>query len=174
MPVAQLYAVVGDANVRRNMTQMNIASREAMGTAKVIDCSALSDFAEALRSVPSDTTVCLVQCLTSFLASAKDGGTIFGTVDPVLSDFVAILREFCAAHRSLQVVVAPPNVSNYTSLVPPELAAGFSSVFVLVQFQPASEPSRVAKLCLPGLVPRRSSSYPRGWPPLCAASVRRV
>ena len=108
MPVAQLYAVVGDGNVRRNMTQMNNASRPSMVTAKVIDCQSAALFTSALQQVPLDTTVCIVESVTSFLVAAQDSGSIFGTIDPVLTDFANTLGEFCAARNTLQVVVAPP------------------------------------------------------------------
>ena len=70
MPISQIFTVVGDANVRRNMTAMNIASRPSMSTAKVVDCDAAVNLVPALASVSEDTTVCIVQCITSFLVSA--------------------------------------------------------------------------------------------------------
>ena len=108
MPPAQLYVVIGDSNVRRNMTQMTMASREAMTTAKVVDCVALSSLAQTLREVPAEATVLLVQSLTSFLVSAEDAGTIFGTIDPVLGEFNTLIRGFATSRHALQVMVAPP------------------------------------------------------------------
>ena len=131
MPVPQLYTVIGDANVRRNMTAMNVASREAMTTARVIDCSDLASFAQALQQVSQDTTVCLVQCLTSFLVAANDAGTIFGTVDPVIGEFSNQLRGFSASRGNLQVLVAPPMYRPFPVWYRnhlPEVAQQFSSL----------------------------------------------
>ena len=108
MPPAQLYTVIGDSNVRRNMTAMNVASREAMSTAKVIDCLAITTLAQALRDVSVDTTVLLIQCLTSFLVVCEDTGSIFGSIDPTLGEFKAMVCDFAASHQALQVLVAPP------------------------------------------------------------------
>ena len=131
MPVPQLFTVIGDANVRRNMTAMNVASRESMTTAKVIDCSELNDFAQALRQVSQDTTVCLVQCLTSFLVAANDAGTIFGTVDPVIGEFSTQLRGFSASRNNIQILVAPPMYRPcpvWYRMHLPEVAQQFSSL----------------------------------------------
>ena len=108
MPPAQLYTVVGDANIRRNMTNMNAASREAMTTARVIDCLALATLAQALRDVSADTTVLLVQCITSILVSSPDAGSVFGTIDPVLGEFNTLVRGYASSHQAVQVLVAPP------------------------------------------------------------------
>ena len=133
---AQLYTVVGDTNVRRNMTTMNVASRVAMTNAKVIDCLTLSRFAETLNSVSADTTVCIVQCLTSFLVACQDTGSIFGTIDPALAEFAEVLRQYCASRPTLSVSVAPPlyrsSPSWYrTSL--PQIAQQFSTVLTSKQ-----------------------------------------
>ena len=108
MPVAQLFAIIGDGNVRRNMTATNIASRPAMPTAKIIDCVSSSTFRQGLRDVPDNCTICVVQCLTAILAGTIDTGSIFSTVDPVLTEFGSVLREFCASRSNLLVTVMPP------------------------------------------------------------------
>ena len=108
MPVTDVYTVIGDGNVRRNMTTMNIASRPSMGTARVSDCVALPLFSEALVNVSAETTVCVVQPISSFLASSVDTGSILSTIDPVMTEFSIQLRRFCAARSALQVIVAPP------------------------------------------------------------------
>ena len=108
MPTAALYAVVGDVNIRRNMTAMNVASRVNMASAKLIDCSTASSLVQALKTVPDNTSVCVVQCISSILASVQDTGSIFGTIDPILADFAGVLREFCSSRVDLQVTVAPP------------------------------------------------------------------
>ena len=46
--MSRMISVVGDDNVRRNMTGLNIASREAMKNSQVIDCAVLASFDTAL------------------------------------------------------------------------------------------------------------------------------
>ena len=104
----QLFTLIGDANVRRNMTTMNAASRECMASAKVVDCKELSSLAQCLRDISSDTTVCLIQSVTAFLVSTPFSGTVFGSIDPILTDFAQQIREFCTARPSVQVFIGPP------------------------------------------------------------------
>ena len=135
----QLFAVIGDANVRRNMTQMNMGSRQSMSTAKVIDCSSLSGHAQALREVPDDATVCVVQCLTGFLVSATDAGSVFSTIDPVLAEFNTTLRGFVEARHSVKVLMAPPMFHPLPAWYRqhfPEVAHQFSSVFIHKKYLP--------------------------------------
>ena len=108
MPVHHVFAVVGDSNVRRNMTTMNAASRASMTSAAIIDCSLLASFAAALSSVAADVTVLIIQCLTSFLASATDTGSVYGTIDPILTEFSGQLLDFCSRRSATLVIVAPP------------------------------------------------------------------
>ena len=108
MPGGQLYVIIGDLNVRQNMTAMNIASREAMSTARVIDCLALSDLAQAMRDVPNEAGICIVQSITSFLVGAAEAGTVYGSVDPVLAEFNTTLRSFASSRASTHIMVAPP------------------------------------------------------------------
>ena len=99
-----LFSIVGDSNVRRNMTSLNIASREAMKSAEVIDCNAITSLDAALSSVRSESSVCLVACITEFLLSAGECGTILSTIDPVLASFAQKLSSFCGTRETLQVV----------------------------------------------------------------------
>ena len=79
-----------------------------MGTAKVIDCHSTQAFITALREVPADANVGIIQSITSFLAAAVDTGSIYGTIDPVLAEFASKVGEFCLAKPDLQVMLAPP------------------------------------------------------------------
>ena len=108
MAASHLFTVVGDGNVRRNMTTMNRASRPAMSNAKVIDCLALSTVRSSLLEVPEAANVCIFQSVSAILASSADTGSIFGTIDPVLTELASVLREFCEARSSIQILVAPP------------------------------------------------------------------
>ena len=108
MPPAQLIAVIGDDNVRRNMTVMNRSSRPLMETAKVIDCHTSATLRQALKDVPQEVTGCIIQSVSSIIAAAADAGSVFSTIDPVLTEFSATISEFCSAKASLQVLVAPP------------------------------------------------------------------
>ena len=98
-----MISVVGDDNARRNMAGLSIASREAMKSSQVIDCSVLANLEAALDSVRSDSTVCIVASITEFLVASGDCGTIFSTIDPILATFAQKLYDFCGRRQTLKV-----------------------------------------------------------------------
>ena len=52
--MSRLISIIGDANVRRNMTGLNVGSREAMKNAQVIDYAAPAPFDQVLKEVRAD------------------------------------------------------------------------------------------------------------------------
>ena len=98
-----MISVVGDDNIRRNMTGLNLASREAMKNSQVIDCAALASLDAALESVRPESTVCIVATISEFLVAAGDCGTIFSTIDPILATFAQKLHDFCGRRQTLKV-----------------------------------------------------------------------
>ena len=101
--MSRLFSVVGDSNVRRNMTGLNTASREAMKSAQVIDCESLAAFEAALTEVRAESNVCIIAALTGFILASGDCGTINSAIDPVLDSVSKKLAQFCNARRDLQV-----------------------------------------------------------------------
>ena len=98
-----LFSVIGDSNVRRNMTGLNIASREVMKLSQIIDCASLSSLDAALGEVRRESNVCIVATITDFLLTPGDCGTISSAIDPVLDSFKTKLTAFCNARQDLQV-----------------------------------------------------------------------
>ena len=103
MSVSRLFTVIGDMNIRRNMTELNIASRESMKNAQVIDCVSLVAFDEALSNIRKESSVLIVAAVTEFIMSIGDCGTVASTIDPVLSELTNKLCGFCLLRPNLQV-----------------------------------------------------------------------
>ena len=103
--MSRLVSVVGDSNVRRNFTRLNIASRESMKNAEVLDCSTLSSLDAALGDVRSESSQCIVACISEFLVVAGECGTILSSIDPVLASFAQKLTSFCNSRQHLQVQI---------------------------------------------------------------------
>ena len=101
--MSRLFSIVGDSNVRRNMTGLNTASREAMRTAQVVDCDVLASFEASLNEVRAESKVCIVASITNFILASGDCGTINSAVDPVLDSVSKKLTQFCNARLDLQV-----------------------------------------------------------------------
>ena len=115
--MSRLVSIIGDGNVRRNMTGLNIASREAMKTAQVVACDDLVSLDGALLAVRPESAICIVAATTEPLVSAQRDGTLFATVDPILSELVTKLSTFCLSRPALQLLVAPLSVPAQACLV---------------------------------------------------------
>ena len=103
-----LFSIVGDSNVRRNMTGLNIASRETMKKAQIVDCPAITSLDASLNQVRVESNVCIVAVITDFLLTAGDCGTVSSSIDPILDSFSKRLIAFCAARQDLQVCLETP------------------------------------------------------------------
>ena len=101
--VSKLYTIIGDANVRRNMIGMTIASRESMKAAQIIDCVHLSTLDNALNEVCADSSMLVLASMTEFIVSSGDCGTIFSSIDPVLADVATKICGFCSHRPTLKV-----------------------------------------------------------------------
>ena len=98
-----LFSIIGDGNVRRNMTGLNIASRESMKAAQVIDYAAPGSFDDAFKEIRPESTVCIIAALTDLLLSGGGGGTVFASIGrgPRSPSIVAGLRRVPRAHLVL-------------------------------------------------------------------------
>ena len=103
MSITRLFTVIGDANFRRNMTGLNTASRESMKMAQIIDCNHLNTLDNALNEVRAESSVLVIASMTEFIVSSGDCGTIFSSIDPVLTSVATKIGGFCAFRPSLQV-----------------------------------------------------------------------
>ena len=84
------------------MTGLNVASREIMKTAQVIDCAALANLEAALNEVKAETEVLIVASITEFLLSNGDCGTIHSSIDPVLTTFASKMTAYCGYRPNLK------------------------------------------------------------------------
>ena len=102
MSVGKLFSIIVDANVRRNMTGLNIASRESMKSAQVIAYNGVGSIDTAFQEVRDNSNVCIVAAITDLLLSGGDCGTVAASVDPLLGVFSDRVFNFCAARPALQ------------------------------------------------------------------------
>ena len=108
MSVTRLFTVIGDPNVRRNMTGLNMASRDSMKSAQVIACDNLLSLDQALFEVRAESTVCIISAITNMLLEADDTGTVASSIESVITNFKSKIIALCSLRTALQVVVAPP------------------------------------------------------------------
>ena len=101
--MSRLFSIIGDSNIRRNMTGLNVASRESMKTAQIIDCTTLPNIDNSFHEVRAESEVLILAAITDFLISGGNCGTIFSTIDPILATFTTKVMTFCAFRPNLQV-----------------------------------------------------------------------
>ena len=99
--MARQISIIGDANVTRNMTGLNVASREVLKTAQVINFS--NPIEQSFQQVRAESSVCIVAFLTDQILAAGFCGTLYASVDPVLDSIKTSVSGFCASHPGLQV-----------------------------------------------------------------------
>ena len=97
-----MFTIIGDANVRRNMTALNIASRPSMKAAQIIDYLGVTPIDVALHEVRQESTVLIIAAVTEMLISGGDCGTINASIDLVLSGLHSKLAAFCSSRPGLQ------------------------------------------------------------------------
>ena len=102
MSISRVFSIIGDSNVRRNMTGLNIASREAMKNAEIIDYNPPASFDSALGSVRAESNICIIAAITELLLTGGDQGTVSASIDPILTMIRAKIYAFCATRPSLQ------------------------------------------------------------------------
>ena len=100
---SRMFSIVGDSNVVDNMTSFNTASREVMKSAQVIDYLGVDSIDTALQQVRPESAICIIAAFTDILVSAGDCGTIFASIDPILSSLYASISNFSTSHPLLQV-----------------------------------------------------------------------
>lgn len=104
MSAYRMFSVIGDANITRNMTGLNVASREVMGNAQVLECLSMATIDQALNDVRPESEALIIACITEFLLCGGDCGTIYSSIDPVLAAFSTKIKGFCAFRPQLQVL----------------------------------------------------------------------
>ena len=132
MSLSRLFTIIGDANVRRNMTQLNIASRETMKSSQVLPCDDLASLDKAVSEVRPESSVCIIAAITEMLLAADNAGTVSSSIDSVLSSVKVKLVALCTSRQGLKVVVAPPLYRNrpfWYQRSLPQISGLFSSSF---------------------------------------------
>ena len=125
------FSVIGDSNVRRNMTPFNIRDRPGMADAQVLSCSRLEVLPDALRSVRASSSILILACISNYLTSSEESSTTSDRVSAVISEFRQHVDSFCASRPTTLVVVAPPTyrtMPHWYTIGLPEILIQFSSL----------------------------------------------
>lgn len=175
MSQVRVHTLIGDSNIRQHLNQTSRRASAAIKAAQFIPCGNAAIFEESLKNVRGESSVCIVSCLSNFIASITEGPeSITQRIEPVLSDAQAALLEVCAAAPTRQYVVSPPMYR--TSPVwyregLPEILTLFSQLFstdrpenlhILSSFPIGYDPRPVLRIVPAASAPdsdRRAKSY---------------
>ena len=131
MSISRVFTVIGDSNVRQNMTPFNVRDRPGLSDAQLLSCTRLDLLPDVLRSVRANSNVVIVSCLTNYLTSSDQSDSVLTRVSPYLVEFRQHLDAFCSARPTTQVMAAPPMYRvrpHWYNVGLPEILVEFSAV----------------------------------------------
>ena len=103
------FTLLGDSNVRRNLTSSVTADRPLMADAQIVPSGRLSSLSAALESTRQESNACIISCISNYLSTSPTGSsTPLARIDKVLADFFSKVRAFCVSRPDLYVFVCPP------------------------------------------------------------------
>ena len=104
-----MFTILGDSNVRRNMTQMNCRAGIHMSGAQQISCGKLEVLAESLRAVRFESTICVLSCITNFLTSCSgSSSSVSVRIESCLSEVRDTLESACQENPERYFLICPP------------------------------------------------------------------
>jgi hypothetical protein len=105
----RVFSIVGDSNIRRFNVQVNKRACKDLSDAQVLTVSKLLLLPDVLKEIRSESTVCIVSCITNFLCDAAPGPTsVSSRVEPVLESFRKTLLEACIQFPDRKYLICPP------------------------------------------------------------------
>jgi len=99
------FSLLGDSNVKRNVSRMSRKACPALKDAEIIPCGSLDILAGSLSRVKSECTVCIISCLTNALASCEGSSSISLRVGPALDEIQKIIFSSCEVSPSRYIDV---------------------------------------------------------------------
>ena len=106
--MVHLFSLIGDSNVRQHVTKNSCRASPSLKACQVLFCGNIETFASSLGKVRAESNVCLVSCITPFIASAEGSSSVSHRVEPVLQEVHAGLMEACLANPTRRYMLAPP------------------------------------------------------------------
>ena len=106
--MSHVFSLIGDSNVRRNINKNSCRGSPFLKACQVIFCGNLENFVPSLGQVRAESSICLISCLTNFIASAEGSGSVAPRVDPVLQEVRDALLAACASKPTIRFMISPP------------------------------------------------------------------
>ena len=108
MAQSWVFSIIGDSNVKRNVTLTNKRACPLMSTCQFLTCHKVQLLEAALGQVRPESNACLLACVSNFLTDSDEDPVVSKRIEPVLDEFSSALRNFCSAHPDVAYLVSPP------------------------------------------------------------------
>ena len=108
MAQARVFTIIGDSNVKRNISKTNSRACPQMAGSQVLQCYRLQLLDEVLGQVRPESDVCILSCITNFLSSSEEDTMVSKRIEPVFEEFCAILSNVCATKPGVSFLISPP------------------------------------------------------------------
>ena len=102
------FTIVGDSNIKRNVTKTNTRACPQLSGAQVLSCQKIELLDEVLGRVRKESTICIISCITNFLTSSEEDSMVSKRIEPVLDEFLTILTSACSGLPAMAFLLAPP------------------------------------------------------------------
>ena len=108
MAQSRVFSIVGDSNVKENISKTNSRACPMMSGCQFLTCGRLQLLQDCLAQVRKESNVCILSCITNFLASSDEDPRVSRRIEPVLDELCTHLYASSAAMPDVAFVVAPP------------------------------------------------------------------
>ena len=105
---SKIFTVIGDSNVKNHVNKNSRRASPLVKGCQVLHCGALEAMASSLEKVRAESDMCMVSCMTNFLADAEGPESVAHRIDPVLQAFRESLHDSCSSNPGRHFFVAPP------------------------------------------------------------------
>ena len=102
------FTLLGDSNVRRYINKTSVRASQDLRAAQVLSCGRIEIFKESLEKTRAEADICIISCLSNFLADADGPEVVAQRIDPVLQDIRGVLDEVCSSRSGVQFLLSPP------------------------------------------------------------------
>ena len=108
MAQGRSFTLLGDVNVRRYINKTSVRASPDIRAAQVLSCGNIEIFKETLEKTRPEADICIISCITSFLAEADGPDAVSQRIDPVLQDIREVLDDVCSTRSTVQFLLSPP------------------------------------------------------------------
>ena len=106
MSQARVFTLLGDSNISRNKT--SVRANPVLKASQILNCGHLGIFKDSIDKVREESNVCIVSCLTNFLASSEGPDSVTQRIEPVLSEVREVLDAVCTENPQRFYLISPP------------------------------------------------------------------